>query len=120
MNLKDYAHYYIGQPCLNTWFPSDHDAYDAGWNLTGFHASRVKPFGLENETDKTWTDSIVLKLRRLESMTEEERVEIFGTDTHWYKPFDATDACDSQQWHKLLTRGFDLFGLIEGGCAVER
>ena len=76
MQLKDYAHYYIGKPCLNTWFTPDHDAYDVGWKLVGFNASRVKPFELENDTDTTCTDSIKLKLRRLESMTEEEAEQL--------------------------------------------
>lgn len=76
MKLQDYAQYYIGAPCLNTWFAPDHDAYDAGWKLTGFQSTSVRPFGLENETDKTWTESIMPLLRRLEDMTEEEAIAI--------------------------------------------
>lgn len=72
MTLQDYAPYYIGCPCLNTWFPADHDCYNAGWKLRGFHSTSVKPYRLENDTDFTWRDSVKLVLRRLEDMTEEE------------------------------------------------
>lgn len=72
MKLIDYAHYYIGCRCLNTWFTPDHDGYNAGWKLEGFHASRARPYGLENEHDITWTDSVKLILNRLEDLTQDE------------------------------------------------
>ena len=66
-----------------------------------------------------WVNECKPILRRLEDMTEGERVDIFGQDVHWYKPFDTADACDIQQWHKLLQKGFDIFGLLDAGLAID-
>lgn len=76
MNLQDYAPYYIGCPCLNTWFPADHSCYNSGWKLQGFQVTSVKPCLLESDTDYTWSDSVKLVLRRVEDMTEEEAIEV--------------------------------------------
>jgi hypothetical protein len=109
MKLQDYIHYYIGCPCI---------FYTADDDPAGYHTT------IDYDTIKNWlanqeeTDLKPL-LRRLEDMTEEERTEIFGKDVHWYNPFDANDACDIQQWHKLLQKGFDLFGLIDAGLAID-
>lgn len=160
MKLQDYAHYYIGAPCFNTWFTPDHDAYDAGWKLSGIRTDNEKCYMLENETDVTWVDSIALKLRRLEDMTREDMkaiwqiifnrpfhkngsivwidkedngcakrfvmssgvervgIEINGnvwadSDLHHYK-FSPTII-----FHYLLQQGFDLFGLIPAGLAID-
>lgn len=163
-NIKDYASYYIGRQCLNTWFPPDHDAYDAGWKLAGFRISYYKCFLLENDQDFTWTDSIKPILRRLESMTEEEveqlamiysgansvrRTTGVAANWHYYlcffdgspEPEKLTITADGSAWyahyfdknatgfrniinehqatHYLLQQGFDLFGLIDDGIAVE-
>lgn len=168
MNIKDYAHYYIGQPCFNTWFPADHEAYNAGWKLTGIQSTSVRPFGLENETDKTWTESIMLVLRRLEDMMEEEAITIarlcffdrdkgypdsdfkarkvgIGSekpstyevriDNDWYDEVIKIGfitgniwRCNgsiehlhnqSQVFHYRIKQGFDLFGLIPAGLAID-
>lgn len=76
MNIKDFAHYYIGQRCLNTWFSEDHPNYNPGWVLTGFDRDAHRPFKLETEDDFTWTDSIKPVLRRLEDMTEDEALHL--------------------------------------------
>lgn len=125
-DIKDYAHYYIGQPCLNTWFPADHDAYNAGWVLVGFNETSIKPFGLENETDSTWTDSIKPILRRLEDMTEEERQVVHNMGKlymnhkdHTLPSYSLSKMWAANQTHYLLKQGFDLFGLIDAGLAVD-
>lgn len=87
MNLRDYAPYYIGTPCYNTWFPPDHDEYNAGWVLRGFRTTSEKCYMLESELDITWTDSIKPILRRLEDMTEGEMVALLTS----LFPFDMED-----------------------------
>lgn len=174
MKLKDYAPYYIGTPCYNTWFPPDHDTYDAGWVLKGFRTTSEKCYMLESELDITWTDSIKPILRRLEDMTEEEAIQliqIMVPDEMEDKPADeeyilnlfhndggnlvnndvaigaeynvrcydgqvtikkcgticAYDETGDEQelvnapraYHYLLSRGFDLFGLISAGLAID-
>lgn len=77
MELKDYAHLYIGCRCFNTWFPEGHSGYDRNWVFSGYcptYGTKGNPYYLENEDDVTWTDSIKPILRKLEDMTEEEMI----------------------------------------------
>lgn len=64
-------------------------------------------------------------LRKLESMTEEEAAELLNlcdgevfawTDQNDRKKFAYT----AQGFHYLLSRGFDLFGLIDSGLAIAQ
>jgi hypothetical protein len=136
MNLQDYAQYYIGARCLNTWFPAGHGLHNAEWILQGFHATSVKPYKLENKVDMVFTDSIKLVLRRLEDMTEGEAIDflkhaITGGEyiAHneyaviWQSNGSRSDIyylfCPPSGFHYLLQQGFDLFGLIEAGLAVD-
>jgi len=113
MKLQDYIHYYIGVECLNTWFTPDHECYKEGWKLEGYRTTSQKCYFLENETDNTWTDSIKPILRRLISLTEDERADLhIGTcfDFGSYRP---------DQFNYLLKKHFDLFGLIDAGLAID-
>jgi hypothetical protein len=74
MNLKDYAQYYIGCRCFNTWFPEGHEQYDFDWRLTAIDIDSVKPYRLDVQGGYTWTDSIKLILRRLDGMTENQMI----------------------------------------------
>jgi hypothetical protein len=149
MNINDFVHYYIGQRCLNTWFPEEHPNYNPGWVLTGFDRDAHRPFKLETEEDFTWTASIKLVLRRLEDMTEDEATHLFQ-----FKPEHEILKCEKQsayisfqyRWpdskynsgygyseralgfyqlwkptdiHYLLKRGFDLFNLIDQNLAED-
>jgi len=79
-----------------------------------------------------------LHLRTLDSITENEVREIFGLLSHarvpdnrsiketWWKKFnDFTITAASRFtgvpviWSRLLSKGFDLFGLIEAGEAID-
>lgn len=60
LKLQHYAPYYIDCKCINTWFPPNHEAHNAGWELMGFRQNNTKCYLLHNETDETWTDSIKL------------------------------------------------------------
>lgn len=124
MKLQDYIHYYIG--CK---INKDIDALEYP-TIKGIHGDRVIVSEYKYRTPDCkdcFTRPQMYQcigfikpiLRRLEDMTEEENVEIFGSDVHWYKPFDSTDACDVQQWQKLLQKSFDLFGLIDAGLAID-
>lgn len=83
MDFKDYAGYYIGCRCFNTWFPEDHEEYDRDWILRGVCnnvTSYYKSFLLENDDDFTWTDSIKPILRKLEDITDDEIKELIAHD----------------------------------------
>lgn len=110
MKLQEYIHYYIGcNGVLN----------NRDTQLIGTAIGMYQFIDLDtNQCGEGDLGDFMPVLRRLEDLTEEERVEIFGPDTRFYKPFDYDDACDIKQWHALLKKGFDLFGLIDAGLAV--
>lgn len=120
-NLKDYAAYYLGCRCLNTWFPVGHAMYDNEWKLDGYREHSPKPYLLGNTEDETWTDSIKLVLRKITAMTEEEK------NAYHLLCGESTDGVHSvvirhdtpESFHYLLKQGFDLWDLIESRLAVD-
>lgn len=81
---------------------------------------------------------VTLHLRTLDSITEGEVREIFGLLSHarvpenrglkesWWKKFDDFTITAASRftgvsviWSHLLSKGFDLFGLIEAGEAID-
>jgi len=133
--LKDYIGYYIGCRCLNTWFPEGHEEYDKQWILTGYNRSSVKCFHLDNEEEFTRTDSIKLILRLLGGISESECWELHkidpifvpGTSSEYIKDrlYLYREKCITFRhispllFHFLIQKGFDLFGLIESGLAID-
>jgi hypothetical protein len=137
--LKDFVQYYIGCRCLNTWFTSEHPMYNNEWVLDGYNEHSPKPYLLGNTETETWTDSIKPILRRLNDITIEEYVEVCKeVDSevseeevrNSYPSFQkegmnqmAVDEGDFPQAlkaiHYLLKQGFDLFGLLDAGLAVD-
>lgn len=66
-------------------------------------------------------------LRPLSSMTEEEMHEcgnmvydFSGTDLDQWQPSDFEIGLAPEQFHWLLKKGFDLFGLIDAGIALPK
>ena len=121
---------FLGQKCDVEFLCSDKidSAFEVGdiWpdsTIHGRHLSRVKAGEVK----------LTPHLRRLESMTEEEAREIIklykGRDAKlgdnlcdlWEKQTcDIEDAIGSPAvWLYLLSKGFDLFGLIDAGLAKE-
>lgn len=136
MKLQDYAPYYIGSPCLNTWFPADHDCYNAGWKLIGIETTSFKPYILESDTESTRADLIKLVLRSLEDMTKGEAIDFMTSvkpgaqyiDHNKYAVLFKSQGSMGDisfthgppaGFHYLLQQGFDLFGLIPAGLAVD-
>lgn len=119
MELKDVIHYYIGCRCFNTWFPEGHEEYDRNWKLEGYRADSIKPYCLGTFSHDTWTDSIKPILRRVNDITEEENDEL--------QPLVGVsevngciikhDTAATFNWG--IKKGFDLFGLIDAGLAVD-
>lgn len=111
--IEDYIHYYPGRKLLviKSRYP-----YKKG-DIISF--SQLPPASL--------LDFIKLILRPLASMTEEEMKECgnmiydFSNDPglnkwHW-KDFEI--GLSPEQFHYLLSKGFDIFGLIESGLAID-
>lgn len=138
MNLKDYAQYYIGCRCFNTWFPEGHEEYDHNWVFNGYcptYGTKGNPYYLENEDDVTWTDSIKPILRKLEDISDEEWLEIEHETSilpdaiGWYGIKESFMKMDTQhRWHWTVTnealiilrkRGIDVDKLINNGLAID-
>lgn len=119
--LENFIQYYIGCPCLNTWFQANHSSYNAGWKLTGFLATSPKPFHLETDTEYNWTDSIKLILRRLSDITKDEEAEY---EKLLYRRTDGVHSViirteTPESYHYLLKKHFDIFELIDAGLALD-
>jgi hypothetical protein len=121
MNLKDYAHYYIGCKCFNTWFPEGHEQYDNDWILGGFILNSSKPYCLENSDKDTWTDSIKPILRKLDDITNEE-CEAYNDimfTCHSVNKLQDQMKTQAALTNYLLSLHFDLHGLITLGLAID-
>src|SRR5688572_10483055 len=118
MEFKDYAQYYIGCRCFNTWYPENHPEYDKQWKLDSVIIGGHNPYRLDSQDGKhsyTWTDSIKPILRRLIDATPEEIGEmrlIRDSFLNRIKKYAAVT--------KYLTSiGIDVFELIENGLAID-
>lgn len=102
-NTKDYLHLYLG--C------------EAYWQEEGYKSTYSRPIDFDMLRDADWIKPI---LRPLSSMTEEEgnELEMMGHNA-------VVNKFEINQFHAartryLLSKGFDLFGLIEAGLAIEK
>jgi len=145
MNIKDYIHYYIGCPFIYNGGPKVWDGWE-GFKKGGAWYYKDDNF-IKMGGHDFMLSKIQLVLRRLSDMTEEEAVKLIhlrsdalidiqdvelsegGTGinyTHRYriasrrfKKFCYLRDLNSSQFHYLLKQGFDLFGLIDAGLAVD-
>jgi hypothetical protein len=141
IQLKDVIQYYIGQRCFNTWFPEGHEQYDYSWALTGVCVNNAKPYELQNDVYTTCTNSIRPILRKLEDITGDEyrtikdqlSVDVVGAvrsgllfysdKKPWVLVLENRLHTNTLLFNDgliLLKQGFDLFGLIERGEAVDQ
>lgn len=109
--LKDYLHLYLGCEVK----------YSNGLHYGTARYDAVYPEGIRIAGIEIWMffNQVQLILRRLESMTEEERREkdeIYWRD--WY-PFGVIQEMEARKIQHLLSKGFDLFGLIDAGLAID-
>lgn len=151
-DIRQYLHYYIGQPYRYRYFDWEFHQWTVWTKLT---LDRLKAL------DDLSIDGIELALRKLEDMTEEEKKALFqevslislsdydfeygeDEDSWFVNAIGAWGVVqDSIQWkqgvlwaqnndksfspinpqsdvfHYLLSKGFDLFNLIEFGIAVD-
>lgn len=130
-SIKDYLHLYLGCGCAVTGV-SEND--NETFKLTGISY---------DDTQKTWwayfentefgyakVEDVWLHLRPLPSMTEEELQECgnlvydfsdddSGMDLNNHRP-DVFLLTTSEQFHWLIQRHFDVFGLIESNLAIDK
>ena len=124
-NIADYLPYYIGQEL----FYFSEDGENNGKMLFDRYRSGYKDFDAEIMTRKgtfSVTEFIAsrwkLALRPLSDMTEEEKAEMMNQkhkyDTGNKFSHQITDAAYRIEW--AIKKGFDVFGLIEAGLAVDK
>ena len=87
-------------------------------------------FGITGpDFSKTYfADQVKIVLRPLSDMTEEEMQECGNMiydfsdepDLNKWKPSDFEIGLAPEQFHWLLKKSFDLFGLIESGLAIDK
>ena len=71
-------------------------------------------------------NDIKIILRPLSDMTEDEAIECIDYDPKIFIPFNEiskdwrTKVLDADRWRKLISKGFDLFGLIDAGLAIDK
>jgi hypothetical protein len=122
MKLSDYIHFYLGCKCVLSFVAPDHSEYNKGWKLISIESQSDKPYEIDNGTEYTWTADIKPILRRLDSMTEEERREYEATlviqkasPVHQF----GVRVQSAQSFAWLCSRGFDLFSLIDSNQAID-
>lgn len=134
--LQDYIHFYLGQPCVNSWFPPTHDMYDNGWVFRSMDIDSKKPYRLDSGESYTWTADIKPRLRPLSDMKNADALKMYeqlfdeeayrGRSEEFKINFVVLQVDlrggpmkpEAVAW--LLREGFDLFGLISAGLAIDR
>lgn len=111
-DINDYLHLYLGRSCLVVSTIGGYDFPSVDTKIT------LTPLVLMQHHEKRM--SVKPILRRLSYMTEEEANEL-----EWYYPIQPNDEntwfdnLNAQDILPLLKHGFDLFGLIDAGLAIE-
>lgn len=110
-NIKDYLHLYLGCDIMeyDEVFKLDMVTFDGFYTHSEFHQ-----YGSKND------EAFKLILRPLSDMIEEEKKTVFGN----YGQLGIRDAYDNylkpEGLRFLLSKHFDLFGLIEAGLAIDK
>ncbi len=135
MNIPDYIHYYIDSTATYRLRYVDQPAgqWRVPLRVTSKRVSKLDDASIE---------AIELFLRQLNSMTEEEALHIadllnfgrvasdgakihqvkqmLGSVYYFNKFYTISAAKYVELFHYLLRQGFDLFGLIDAGLAVDK
>ena len=112
--LKDVIHFYLWQDLRI------YDKATAKWSAWKKLTPKVLDYVLQSEmTGFLINFEMQLSLRRLDSMTEEELNERMRLANKW-SPFEGTIQCAAEQTAYLLSRGFDLFSLIDSNQAIDK
>lgn len=104
--LKDYAHLYYG---CEIWLEF-RDGSSGDSILDGYYLKHIN--GIEATPPPT---SLKLILRPLSSITNEERFERGKAIIKYGK---AEIESEYHRW--MLSKGFDMFGLLEAGIAIDK
>lgn len=136
MKIAEYLKYYIGAQFRVHYIDNSLEEWTVWVTLTPLRLAKL---------DDASIDNIQLQLRKLEDMTDEECIkwaELGFYEPHTVKrasiPYNSLEvefdfymgddlhsgtmslrSQTAQQFHYLLSKGFDLFGLIPAGLAID-
>ena len=117
-NIKEVIHLYLG--CEAYIFPVN--TYSDGWLSKQLKKLPDLQYSIEITTSSLQgiiADGYAPMLRRLDSITMDEINERMRLAAKW-NPFEKTVYCAAEQTAYLLKQGFDLFGLIDSGQAIDK
>lgn len=118
MNLKDYLHLYIGAGYRRKWLP--YTIREKKYRKKIATITHSSLYGLYKELDKPQYWEIKIILRPLSSITQEE-YEIWDGQFSG-EPLTGTSVLIGQEAARtnyLHQKGFDLYGLIPAGLAID-
>lgn len=115
-DIKDYLHLYLGSEFLSD-YPTNPTSPQI---LTGHTFEQIVHC---TNDGLCWNPKYIkLLLRPLSDMTEEERTTVIDINVQMLKQNSLTGSMkyDGHSCAYLLSKGFDLFGLIEAGLAIDK
>lgn len=138
IDIKDYIHLYIGCNVSREHKAERSEKFSEYGKLVGISASEVEPgrivaiidVGLDHQHE-WYVEETILNLRPLSSMTEEEVTEMYNdlydtaeypeTSTRYKRNFVRLKLAnwEPEAMRYLLSKGFDLFNLIENNLAIS-
>lgn len=125
IRIEYYIHYYIGQDCMVGEYKGkilSVGSYEMGEKCIVSGTNQDEDSGFFGEYEENDADHSDIKpiLRPMSDMTKEEKDYGNGvTLGHTTNP-ERQRMAEASRTHWLLKQGFDLFGLIEAGLAVDK
>lgn len=126
-NIADYLPYYIGQYCMIGDYKGKiqsvgSEETDFTCVVSGTNQDEESGFFGEDEENDVKAEWIKPILRPLSSMTDDKKKEMMKQRHKYDSGFEwsnqITDMAYRMDW--CIKQGFDLFGLIEAGLAVDK
>lgn len=111
-DIKEYLKYYIGQKHRFRYIDWTEGYWSRWFSLTPWALSQLEDPGIER---------IELALRRLEDITEDEILAGGWSRRSAFEYYLQANngAFHPGDFHYLLSKGFDLFNMIDQGAALE-
>ncbi len=128
-DAKDFIHLYIGCKVAGTYSDASGSIGILTGVTNGGSECEIQFFledGINVEEEPTWNDAkdVKLILRPLSSMTEEEGKELdWSLRIGWVSRWDGIgrpQVLTPEEFRYLLSKGFDIFGLLHSGLAIEK
>lgn len=122
---EDYLKYYIGAEVIGKYLDEDRKGYLSGVNNGGFECEiqffEEDGFNVFEKPEFNESSEVKLCLRKLSSMSEEVikecRLLMYGEVDMAKQIYRYSETPDS--FHYLLSKGFDLWNLIDEGLAID-